>query len=221
MILYHLFWVHVWLYIWHHSCKHNPTLILKTMSAKSSLLITDYGQEREITDIVIPLSLYPIHPRREPVIGIAGSGEGIGLQDSPSSRVLVWDVCLLPHSFSCHSPSSLNTVKYKMHYYFFCLMTSKVNFVFLLETSNVSFLCIHIHKNKKQQGIMKDGQANFMASHSNCAPSSKQVASGAEVSLWQRFKCITGVGCVKQGLSFMVLRLPLSHIFIVKQWNSR
>lgn len=36
-----LFWVHVWLCIWHHSCKHNPTLILKTMSAKSSLLITD------------------------------------------------------------------------------------------------------------------------------------------------------------------------------------
>lgn len=45
------------------------------------------------------------------------------------------------------------------------------------------FSYVYIHKNKKQQGIIKDGQANLLASHSNCAPSSKQViASGAEVS---------------------------------------
>lgn len=80
-----LFWVHVWQCIWHHSCKHNLTLILKTMSAKSCLLITDQGQEREITDIVLPLSQYTINPRRQPVIGITGPGEDIGFQDSPAS----------------------------------------------------------------------------------------------------------------------------------------
>lgn len=55
------------------------------MSAKSCLLITDQGQEREITDIVLPLSQYTINPRRQPVIGITGPGEDIGFQDSPAS----------------------------------------------------------------------------------------------------------------------------------------